>query len=550
MKILKTFLACLFGIGFLLATQSVAWAKAAGQPNFVVVQTDDQPITRFHATWRDFQGRARRIMPYTMGLIKDQGVEFTDYMTPFPLCAPSRASLLSGQYAHNNGVVRIGGDRGGWAGYQNNPIMNQNLAVWLQHIGYRTSHFGKFMNFYGGKNSNPESKVPPGWDRWFSDATDNSTRENYGYTLNIDGAINGPFGWPGYGDQTGRDPVGCPEVTELTCNYHEDKISEMAVSEIANAGNQPFFVQIDYHTPHGDSRPPIGPEPPIRYYDTAIKTPLSKPLGFDEANVSDKPSYMRDGATPRLTAGEKSQITVDNQKSIEAIRAVDDGVKSIVDELRARGLLRNTFIIYTSDNGYFVGEHRFSRGKVLPYEPALLVPMVIRGPGIKKKSKSAEPMANQDIAPTIMSLAGSRPERSVDGRSMVPYWKNTKKKSRRPILISSYQFATHLIPGDYPPEIPEPFVPARGKKRATASAVAGAQNYVGIRLGPYKYVEYESGDFELYDVVADPGELHNRYGNRRYKRIQRYMATQLENLRGCKGASCRAQAPRWPDPPR
>ena len=94
MRWLRALLACMAGIGIVLVIQPVAWAKAAGQPNFVIVQTDDQPIGRFHGTWQDLSGREHQIMPYTMGMLRDQGIEFTDYMAPFPLCAPSRASLL------------------------------------------------------------------------------------------------------------------------------------------------------------------------------------------------------------------------------------------------------------------------------------------------------------------------------------------------------------------------------------------------------------------------------------------------------------------------
>ena len=552
MRKLRALLICLLGAGALLVLHPLAYAKAATKPNFVILQTDDQSVGRFHGTWKDYYGNLHPIMPNTMSLLKDQGVEFTDYMTPFPLCAPSRASLWSGEYAHNDGVVRIGGARGGYAGYRSNPINNENLAVWLQRAGYHTAHFGKFMNFYGGLDEPAETEVPPGWDTWVSDATDNSTREDYGYRLNRNGVITDRLGWPGYDNPAGRDPVGCPFRTDVTCNYHEDSMSLQAVDEIANAGNQPFMVQVDYHTPHGDSRPPIGPEPPIRYYDTAINTPLPKPPGFDEPDVSDKPFFLRDGTT-RLTSQEKNQITIENQKSIEAIRAVDDSVKWIVDELKARGILNNTYIIFTSDNGYFAGEHRITRGKLLPYEPAVRVPLVIRGPGIKRGITSAEPMANQDIAPTITRLAGTRPGHSVDGRSMAPYWKNPSKRSRRPILISSYQLSTHLIPGDYPPDTPDPVgskVKAKGKGGGTASAKAASQNYVGLRVGPYKYVEYEAGEGELYLLTKDPAELHNRFGDPRFAKAQAYLADQLTILRGCKGATCRAQVPKWPKPPR
>lgn len=538
-------------LGLAAAGLFVSGATAASRPNFVVIQTDDQPLNEFDGRFRDLNDRWRLIMPNTVRLLRNKGVNFTRYMTPFPICAPSRASLLSGRYTQNHGVVRIGGERGGWRGWQNNQIMNENLPVWLQRAGYRTSHFGKFINNYGGRDEPAEEIVPPGWDRWVSDATDNSTREFYGYRQNIDGEITPRLGWPYYDlSGAGRDPEGCPSLGLLVCHYHSDSMSVQAEAEIRGAGSRPFYLQIDYHTPHGDSRPPIGPEPAPRHYDSALKTPGPRPPGFNERDISDKPKFLQEATEMApMSAGEIRNIDNEYRKSVEALRSVDDGVGRIITALRQTGKLANTYVIFTSDNGFFTGQHRISRGKLLPYEPAVRVPFVMRGPGIKPGTRSRELVANQDVAPTIVRLAGARAPVGVDGRDMRPFWRKPQRISRRPILLSSYQQATHLIPGDYPDE---PLVVTGKPQRGGAGAAVKSpnQNYVGIRLGPYKYVRYENGESELYVLSQDPAELRNRVRSLRHRPVIRYLNRQLQKLRGCKGKTCRTPAPRWPKPPR
>lgn len=527
-------------------------ALAATRPSFVLIQTDDQPLEEFNGRWTDLYGRNRMMMPIVHRTIRDHGIDFSRYMTPFPLCAPSRASLWSGQYAHNNGVIRIGGSRGGWPGFRANPILNQNLAVWLQTAGYRTSHFGKFQNNYGGPDDPAESEVPPGWDRWVSDATDNSTREFYGYRQNIDGTLTPRMGYPYYDLLGGRDPEGCPGAGLSVCNYHTDSMAIQAAQEIRQNRSDPLYLHIDFHTPHGDSRPPIGPEPAPRQYDTALLTPGPTPGGYDEADVSDKPWFLRYGIS-RLNGNEVTQLRTEYRKSIEALRSVDEGVGRIMSALSDTGRLKNTYVIFTSDNGFFLGQHRIHRGKLLPYEPALRVPFVMRGPGIRAGTTSRELVANQDIAPTLLDLAGVRAQGyRPDGRSMKPFWKKPNRISRRPILLSSYQAASRLVEGDYPGVPLIPFGKGQvAPRRAGISVVMPTQNYVGIRVGPYKYVRYEaSGEGELYVLTRDPYELRNRFGEPGYERIQAYLARQLNRLRGCAAASCRASVPTWPRPPR
>ena len=519
-------------------------ALAGPRPNIVIIQTDDQPIEHFNRRWKDFAGRRPLIMPNTMRLLRDQGIQFRNYITPFPLCAPSRVSLLSGNYAHNHGVVRIVGENGGWPAYRRNAVNRENLAVWLQRAGYRTLHFGKFMNHYGGPDEPVETTVPPGWNRWVSDATDNSTRAYYGYRQNVDGRVTAPRGWPFYESWSRKDPVGCPWLGPETCLYHTDAMSQKAVRAIENAGRRPFFLQIDYHAPHGDTIPPIGPEPAVRHYRSALDTAGPRPGGFDEEDVSDKPGFISE--LPHLNAQEIRSIRKEHQRSIESLRSVDDGIKGIYSALQRSGKLESTFIIFTSDNGFFLGQHRISRGKLLPYEPALRVPMLIRGPGISPGSVSREPVANQDIAPTVLNLTGARAARRMDGRTMARFWQDPDRLSRRPLLLSSYAAATPLVPSDYPRES---LSVGAGRSDATASATVGTQNYAGVRLGPYKYVEYESGERELYVLSQDPAELENCFGDPAYGRIVRYLDRELDRLRACRAADCRTPSPRWPPPP-
>ncbi len=204
-------------------------------PNIVVIQTDDQTLAELRATRITPLGNRVRAMPKTLDLIRKHGISFNRYMVSYPLCCPSRSTLLSGRYSHNTGVLSNSAPRGGWVAFRHHPIYRHNLAVWLHRDGYRTIHLGKFLNEYGGPGpDDPTTKVPPGWDEWQSDATDNSTRLYYGYSLNVDGAIRGPFGTPDYGDFSGKDPPGCPLAPPPLerCNYQEDQLTDRAVRQI------------------------------------------------------------------------------------------------------------------------------------------------------------------------------------------------------------------------------------------------------------------------------------------------------------------------------
>ncbi len=344
-------------------------------------------------------------MPNTLTEIAGAGVTFDRYYVSDPLCCPSRATLLTGQYAHNDGV--LGNGPGAFGGYGALDKQN-NLAVWLRDAGYRTIHIGKFLNYYGQPPVSAPTEVPPGWSDWETLVGEDSTHYFYGYRLNVNGAVEGPFGDITYAH---RDPGGCPDDPPpgQACDYQTDVLNQRAVDQIAaSAGHGPFFLSLDYVAPHGDFRPPWGAEPAPRDYDSWATAPLPRPPGFNERNVSDKPRFLR--RSHRLSPPQIAHAQQEYQKGIESLRSVDAGVGRIFAALAATGQLSNTFVFFTTDNGFFQGEHRIQRSKFLPYEPSNHVPLFLRGPGIDAGTRSGELVANVDIAPTILQIAGAASE--------------------------------------------------------------------------------------------------------------------------------------------
>jgi len=507
------------------------------RPNVVVIQTDDQSLNGFRATFRDQYDNTRRAMPKTHDLIRAKGIEFTNYYASNPLCSPSRATLLTGQYSHTSRLKRNSGHEGGWEGWRNLPLFHENLAVALSRHGYRTAHIGKFTNGYYGSDADPvERTVPPGWSHWFTPAYSN-TLYYYGTYLNVDGEPRGPFGDNGYDrNGVGTDPPECTAanlidpVPGVVCNHSTDMFSRDAVEEIQKPSDQPFYIQVDYNTPHGDHRSPIGPEPSARHYDSALKSKMPRMAGYNEPDNSDKPGFLRD--IPPMTKQEKESIDTRWRKEVEALRGVDDGVGAIIQALRRTGQLANTYVIFTSDNGMFDGQHRLSSAKFLPHEPSAHVPLLIRGPGIKPGTRSSEVVANVDLAPTILSVTGAKLPGGFDGRSLKRFWKNPKKRTLRPVVLESY-----VGPNEGP---------ASG---AATSAPAPPRNFTGLRVGRYKYVEYANGERELYDMRNDRAELHNRIADPGWRRIAARLSSDLASWRNCRGGACRATVKPLPQPP-
>jgi arylsulfatase A-like enzyme len=520
----------------------------AGQkPNFVLIQTDDQTLDQLYSTFTPPGGAPIQAMPSTLASIADKGITFNRYYVSYPLCCPSRVSLLTGRYAHNHNVRGNVPPNGGYTGFSFRQANSHNVATWLQAAGYRTIHVGKFLNGYGDEPFDDGKTVPPGWSAWHSVLKADTNHYFYGYTLNDNGTLDGPFGDSGSWDTREygvRDDFGCPAapLNGQPCLYATDVFTRIAWEELLGTpAGQPFYLQLDYTAPHGDFRRPAGPEPAVRHYDTFSGAPYphDQSQGFNEGNVNDKPRFIREASY--LSPTETHAYRVYYQKALESLRAVDEGVQQVINTLGAMHQLRNTYIIFTSDNGFFYGEHRLTGGKFLAYEPATHLPLLIRGPGIKPATATGELAGNIDLAPTILELAGATADKSIDGRSLVPYMVDPTLRTRRPLLFESF-----VETADVEQQGGIARVSARRENGASASIVAPPKDYLGIRLGPYKYIEWPSGEKELYDITKDPYELNNEIRDKNFAPIRAFLHSQLIRLEACGGRTCQEVAPKFP----
>ena len=453
--------------------QASAATKAAERPNIVVIETDDQTVEQM------------RFLKNTRSLIADEGVTFDSSFVSYSLCCPSRSTFLTGQYAHNHGVMGNSPPNGGYTKF--NP--SGSLPIALQQAGYHTVMVGKYLNGYGARGT--QLQVPPGWSEWYG-----ATKLPFlGFTINQNGTLHT---YPA--DQA---------------NYQTDVFARLAVDAIRRnaASASPFFIWLTPHAPHsGAPRDPDdppgaafrGPNVAAKYRDALAGQSLPTNPAFNEADVSDKPAAVRNRRL--LTQAQISALTEDYQQQGESLLSVDDAVTSVVDTLRSTGELANTLIIFTDDNGFMHGEHRIPNGKVVVYEPSIRVPLVMRGPGIPHGRHVTDVVANIDLAPTILDAANAKPMLKMDGRSLLPLARNTLANYGRDLLLETPQ-------------------------------------YTGIRTDRFKYVEYRTGERELYDLKTDPFELQNRAGDSSLAAIQSELASRLAKLRTCAGASCR-QGPR------
>jgi N-acetylglucosamine-6-sulfatase len=555
-------LALLGGLVFANAQKAGAASASAfppEHPSFVVIQTDDETLDQLYDVF-NAGGVEVPTMPNTLSMIAGRGITFNRYYVSYPLCCPSRVSLLTGRYAHNHNVRGNVQPNGGYTGFKARGAFTHNLATWLQGAGYRTIHIGKFLNGYGDEPYDNGTDVPPGWSAWHSVLKADTHHYFYGYTLNDNGALDGPFGDSGswdtreYGE---RDYFGCPTTTieDKPCFYETDVLSRIAYEELSGTSpEQPFYLQLDFTAPHGDFRRPAGPEPAPRHYTLFDGAPFphSREQGFNEGSVNDKPRFIREA--PYLSLTDIHAYRVYYQKALASLRAVDDGVKTVLDTLGSQHRLRNTYVIFTSDNGFFYGEHRLTGGKFLAYEPATHLPLLIRGPGIKPETSTGQLASQIDLAPTILELAGVKADKSIDGTSLVPFFRDPVLRTRRPLLFESFVETNDVnanggeSPSPAPTYTPGPAArpSAAASGGATASIIAPPKDYEGIRLGPYKYIEWPNGEKELYDITKDPFELNNIARVPNFFPIRAYLHAQLIRLEACVGRTCRESAPPFP----
>lgn len=459
----------------LLLCLALAAPAGAARPNVVVIETDDQTVADLAS------------MPETQRLIGDRGVTFVNSFVSLSQCCPSRATFLTGQYAHNHNVRSTEPPFGGFGAFED----SESVAVWLRRAGYETALVGKYLNQYG---KHDPSYIPPGWTDWHA-LLGPSTYRFMGFGASDNGHA--------------RHYPGSYETDVLTAR------SEQFVRRTAAAG-RPFFLWTTYVAPHlGGPRDLFAPQgfgttvPSSLFANAFIGATMPRTPAFDEADVSDKPAGIRDRR--RFGPHERELLDAIWRRRQQSLLSVDLGVRGIVRALEQAGVLDDTLLVFTSDNGYLIGEHRIRESKVLPYEPSIRVPLLMRGPGIPRGKSRSQLVWNGDLAPTILEATGARAAWRTDGMSLLPFARDASARSGRDILLEG------------------PSLPRTG----------GAPQFTGLRTSDHLYAEYRGGEVELYDLRRDPYELRNLAGTPAVAPLQRELAGRLARLRDCAGAACR-----------
>jgi arylsulfatase A-like enzyme len=402
-------------------------------------------------------------MPTVRNVLMTQGLTFTNAFTTTPLCCPSRVSVLSGEYAHNHGVYTDRAPLGGATRYDD----RDSFIIGLHDAGYRTGYFGKYLNEY--ENLAPRGYVPPDWDEW-------------GVFLDKNLLASEDAGSTQFYRRFSLSENGQPVEYRSKANFSADVLTRKAVDFIAASRNQPFFLTVGYYNPHS---PYICAD---RHKDT-FRDPAQwipwRPPSFNEQDISDKPAYMQ-----QIKPFSPEEIDITYKQILRSLLSVDDGVASILNTLDASGLSRKTIIVYMTDNGLTAGDHRFGFTKNCPYEACIRTPFIVYAPGLFTPRTDASLVANIDLAPTFAELAGVAIPANVDGASLVPLLKDPGSSWRDEILLEHWPAEEGV--GSLIPE------------------------YHAIRTGRWKYVEYSTGEEELYDLQADPYELRNLASLARY----------------------------------
>jgi arylsulfatase A-like enzyme len=507
-----------------------AAAARDGRPNILVVMTDDQAVADV----------AR--MPNVRRLLAAQGTSFSNAVDSFPLCCPSRATFITGQYAHNHGVV---GNFFPYGWYSMKRRANI-LPAWLQRVGYRTALVGKWLNGYGAVDAHGE--VPKGFDIWRG-LLDASAYDYFNFVMNRNGKLKSwgdsvfarglvefsnievvpnPDGLAGVAAKL-KEVFGPPPYTywgtQKTKDYSPDvtgKVTEQLVQDQKNA-KQPFFIWWAPAAPHREDvattlmgRPGRDPRPAPRYSSKSGAFKLPRTRSFNEADFSDKPSNMRHSA-PLLSAAQIKQLQLDYEGRIGSLLAVDDHVKQLMKILKATHQDKNTLVVFVSDNGWLQGQHRIPGDKFLPYEESLRVPFILRGPGVPAGKTVRAQVSNIDFAATLLDVARARAGRTMDGVSLMPAVRNPRRHPNGIVEIEA------------PRPLFEQNVPVNAWDRP----------YKGVRTDRYTYVVYtETGDVELYDRRKDPSQLRSVATDPAYARIKARLAAKLVRLDRCRGRSC------------
>jgi N-acetylglucosamine-6-sulfatase len=480
------------------------------RPNVVLILTDDLD---------------KSLMPYLPNvtrLIRDQGAELPNFYVEQSSCCPSRASILSGLYAHNHGVIGNVWPEGGYDRWKQTE-QDDDLPVWLDKAGYLSALLGKYFNeypFHPGSHLSDAEKaklkayVPPGWQSWAAPVQGNAYAQQH-YRLNVDGRVDADFHEDYLDSWLGDRALGLVDGADGF--------------DFAQGGQFLYYASYSPHTPYAYPKRLAGTFEDVHY----PRTP-----DFDEADVSDKFGLTR---TRRpLSASDIATIDETFRKRIRSMQVLDHNVGRLVQELEDQGALDNTYLIFTSDNGYIMGNHRREIGKYNQFQGTVNVPFYVRGPGIAPGSTYDDLAGNIDIAPTIAEIAGATAPADVDGVSLLSRLHGGAPLERRYFLLGRALTPTNTTAANGLEEAPETYV--------ESSRSSELNDFTGVTNGRYKLIRYTHlAHEELYDLKNDPYELNNllAHGEASYLAMSPAGQEAVDTLRAaldrlvdCSGASC------------
>jgi arylsulfatase A-like enzyme len=459
-------------LGLLPAGLALSWARPASAqaaaPNIVLILTDDMQPSEYD------------VLPRTRELIGDQGTTFPNMFCPTPLCSPSRTSLLTGQMAHNHGVLGNSGETGGYFRYAALGLGAKSIQAPLSAAGWRTGLIGKFLN------GAPESgEIAPDWDELYAQIG----HQYRAFRINENGN----------GMRFTKKQFATPTLGKQAVGFIED-----------TPAAQPLFLHLSPIAPHNIPRYPD--ELATALVDAAIE----RTADFNEADISDKPAYLRERS---LLSPERVDFLDEHQRGRwRTLVSVDEMVIDIVAALEETGRLDNTYIFFLTDNGMELGHHRHV-GKTDPYDRDVRTPLLVRGPGFLPGTVDDRLALNIDITATIAAVTGIEPPAALDGVSLLD------PPVRDDVLIEWL--------GE-PEAVDDPFY------------TPSPPSYVALRTPEYLYVEYETGERELYDDELDPFELNNLLAawdghepSSEAETLAQGFSARLTELATCAGASCR-----------
>jgi N-acetylglucosamine-6-sulfatase len=497
-------------------------ATAGSKPNIVFILADDLDLTSYADPAK---------FPKFNSLMTQQGTTFSNYFVTDSLCCPSRSSILRGEYVHNHGVHTNLPPTGGFEQFHALGNESSTIATWMHAAGYHTGLLGKYLNGY--PSTVARTYVPPGWDDWVSPSGGNPYAE-YNYQLNDNGTLV----------KHGTSPS----------DYLVDLLSQKADDFIGHAPkNKPFFLYVAPYVPHQ----PATPAP--RYANAFPDARAPRPPSFDQVDGA-APAWLRD--RPPLTNPLITTIDKLYRRRLQSMLGVDDMIANVVSTLQKSGQLDNTYIVFSSDNGFHLGQHRLPPGKQTAFDEDIHVPLVVRGPGVSK-GKTVDNLAmNVDLAPTFAALGHAKVPDFVNGQSLVSALHGTTGTPQRSAVLVEHYADTagrRVAPRQRPR-------PRRRVQVTTPSSVDNDANppvaglpttgpsapviragqvppvliptYTALRTDRYTYVEYtDTGERELYDLTTDPFELHN-IATTADPNLVAGLARKLNALRTCTGVAC------------